>query len=783
MIKKIITITLCLTLMLGMLTACKNDPSDTPENGNPNNPSNIAGGLNNDSYNYEPPEYIYIAKSVPFPNEVSHVSHLVYYENKVVFASSPTGIYNDVRLYSMNLDGTDSKELPGYVLFEPEEISGYYSNAYLKDIVIDSSGNIWVFEEWDYSNSDLPKGSNIRKLDSNGNELVSIDIGELSLSTRRRNQGSFGIDNFGNVYVNVQTETDSLISVLDSNGNTQFQLNLEDASIGQFILMQDGSVAFTSFTFNNNDEYILVLQTIDLSNKSFGISFEVPDIGVSIYPGSNDFDLLIRDRNNISLYGFDVRNNETVKLLSWLESDVQGNNIRNIIMLPDERIICTNSVYERIDASHGRNKDELLILTKVPYNETEHKKIITLATFYADETLSESVISFNRTNPNYRIHIIDYFVDSDFDYDIAITRLTTDIITGRIPDILDVSIDRIPYNQFAKSGLFENLYPYIDSDPLLSRDDFVESVLRASEIDGCLYRVFPAFHISTLVGHPFVVGANTGWTMSEFTDVINANPNADYPLGADFSKLYFLQTVLSVGIDEYVNFDAGTVHFDTDSFSQLLKLASSFPDEYDYHANDFMSWDRYVATGRQILTHFWVSSAYSIQYSKALFGGEIVYKGYPSENGNGNSLSTAGAALTITTSSANKEGAWQFLRIHLDKDWQIANAWYGIPLNKSAFENYVERLKEEALRNVDMYSGIGDMGRPGENQMQPITDADIEQLKTLINSVSTISDYLDEQLWNIVSEGASDYFRGAKNLEDTVRIIQSRASIYVSEQS
>jgi len=127
--------------MLGMLTACKNEPSDSQANADPSNPSNAVDGIN-DPHNYVPPEYIYIAKSVPFPNEVSHISHLVYYENKVIFASSPTGIYNDVRLYSMNLDGTDSKELPGYVLFEPEEISGYFSNAYLKDIIIDSSGNI-----------------------------------------------------------------------------------------------------------------------------------------------------------------------------------------------------------------------------------------------------------------------------------------------------------------------------------------------------------------------------------------------------------------------------------------------------------------------------------------------------------------------------------------------------------------------------------------------------------------------------------------------------------------
>ena len=93
-------------------------------------------------------------------------------------------------------------------------------------------------------------------------------------------------------------------------------------------------------------------------------------------------------------------------------------------MLPDERIICTNSIYERIDAFHGKNKAELLVLTKVPYSEAEHKTIITLASLFPNEIIKESVISFNKSNPAYRIHIIDYYTDSGFDFDIALTRMT-----------------------------------------------------------------------------------------------------------------------------------------------------------------------------------------------------------------------------------------------------------------------------------------------------------------------------------------------------------------------
>ncbi len=43
--------------------------------------------------------------------------------------------------------------------------------------------------------------------------------------------------------------------------------------------------------------------------------------------------------------------------------------------------------------------------------------------------------------------------------------------------------------KLAKRGLIEDIYPYIDSDKELSREDFLTSVLKAYEIDGKLVLV------------------------------------------------------------------------------------------------------------------------------------------------------------------------------------------------------------------------------------------------------------------------------------------------------
>ena len=40
----------------------------------------------------------------------------------------------------------------------------------------------------------------------------------------------------------------------------------------------------------------------------------------------------------------------------------------------------------------------------------------------------------------------------------------------------------------------------------------------------------------------------------------------------------------------------------------------------------------------------------------------------------------------------------------------------------------------------------------------------------------------DEALWNIINETASDFFNGLITAETAARIIQNRASIYISEK-
>ena len=64
----------------------------------------------------------------------------------------------------------------------------------------------------------------------------------------------------------------------------------------------------------------------------------------------------------------------------------------------------------------------------------------------------------------------------------------------------------------------------------------------------------------------------------------------------------------------------------------------------------------------------------------------------------------------------------------------------------------------------------------------PYGQAAMQQILDILDSVDTAARH-DAQIWQIVCSEVGAYFAGQRSLEDTVDLIQSRASIYMAEQS
>jgi ABC-type glycerol-3-phosphate transport system substrate-binding protein len=757
---KTIFIIMASLLMITLLSGCREDLEST----------------------YEVPEFIYVPKflTIPIPEEMTEVRNLVYVGDRVYFTSFMVADWEsfatETKVFTMQIDGSGMAELVNYSAGLPNK--EVLSNITIESLHVDKDGYLWVHEsgrifqfslpedfdeessdKWQYY-EDLGSVNNIRQLDSTGMEVLSLDIESIIGNAEWYILKSFVIDKMSNIYIAAQVDNRAELYVLNSDRNLLFKLNIHDRS-EQLISLPDGSIALIE-SADTNGELEYTLRFIDFDAKTWGNSVALPEPAFRIFPGGEEFALIFHDSMN--LYGFDFDSEESTTLLSWLNSGILADNISNVVFLTDGRIILTSTTH---DIPGTSTTFELVILTRTPFIELEDRTILTLATFSPGQNLRSAILDFNRINSRYRIHVNDYAeFSTDDDWSAGLIRLSTEIIAGRVPDIIDVS--NLPFKQYAARGLFVNLYDLIDADPELNREDFLERVLYAAEVDGNLYQIFPSFIINTLVGHPSVVGENTSWNIDEFKAVLDNNPRADAPLGRMMTRMQFLRTTVMLGIDNYIDWATGTAHFDTGEFAKLLELANRFPIEWDWSA------DRggdLVAAGRTIMGEMYFVQLQQMQRTKADYGGDIVFKGFPVQHGVGNSMS-AQSGLAITTACVDKNGAWEFIRTLLTTEWQLENTW-GFPSNQAAFDIQVARAMTEDVEEDTFHGTI---------IFQPLTQTDIDQVLTLINSVSSIAHW-DEALINIIMEGAEDFFNGRGSAQDAARIIQNRASNYVSEQS
>lgn len=756
----LISVIMVIIFALIPLSGCKRMENDESISNQGNSTHNL------DTY-IESVAFTYASQTIPLPNNITDIHGLGFINDKLYFAAltidnadaqhQNESIFT-TSIFSINIDGTGISHIPTY---EPSTVT----NNQVFHMVVDIDSNIWV------ANPD----NTIRKINAIGTELLSVDIGVLTNGRDNLNT-IFDIDSFGNIYIAISGANRKEIYVLDNSGNLQFQLDA-DLNIIQFVRTGDGCVSIIDYEKDATGNYtdVQILKTIDYEQKGFGETISLPNISAAFYPGGISYDLIASDISG--LYSYTLGEDAT-RLLRWNELDISYNEIRYITMLPNDDIVCIN----RVENSNTEDSNiEILLLMKTSNIEntesmkveTEDKTTLRLSGFYVSDNTYRAVSEFNNANVNYRIEVVDY---AEFNIGrgdaTGFTKLATELISGELPDIMDVTY--LPYKEFAMRGILADLYPFIDADPIYSRNDFVQGVFPAVEIGGSLYNVFSHFYINTISGKPSVVGTQQGWNIDDFITIVETNLGACISApGTYVSGMDFFRSFISSNADIYIDWTTGTVNFDNNEFVRLLEFIKVYDGRYDIVSED-------ISQLIMIQTPL-IGFANYIAHKEAL-NGDIVFKGFPTSNGSGNSL-TIDTNLAIIENSPNKEAAWEFVRTILDDNWQISNNSDYFPTSKIAFDRLVYEIMNEG------FTISNDPNHP--NPIRYMTQSDVEQLTALINSCTgTRVDFfyaqpgsLDDMLWNIVSEETSNYLNGSCSAQDAARIIQSKVSILVSERS
>ena len=576
---------------------------------------------------------------------------------------------------------------------------------------------------------------------------------------------------------------------------------------------QTGSVA-DSFRMSSTPEYMVGLANgeiaiccyergeliglLDLEGKGLKDTVQLGDFVNGMAAGDGEYPVIYSAGD--SVYGLNFETGEPVKLFNWIDCDVAREGDESFCMLQDGRIV-TTSTQETVNGI----ENDLIVLSKNAAGEVSQKKVLRLAVMNLYPFTSKMVSRFNRSNPDYRIEVTDYAQFNNYssanedERNAGINRLQTEIIAGDMPDILDISL--LSADRLGSKGLVEDLYPYMDADPELNRSDLLEHVIQAFEENGKLYQTVGNFYILTTAGLSRVVGDHIGWTMDEFQDAMSRlqaeNPNCTVFERYTTQDLA-LTFLLYLELENYVDWSSGECGFQSDGFIKLLEFVKSFPTVYSWETDggaDDYDTDTRLLMGLQLMKQCNFACFEDLQVNTAGLGGEpCTFVGYPTENGVGSMFAQIGNSFAITSSCADKDAAWQFIRQFFLPEYQEQFLGEVFPTNRSVYE----KMKSEATttkyqRNPDGSFMLNEEGKRieedlGSMQVNGVTvpyrtasEEDVARVEEIINATTNIL-HTDDSLKRIIIDGALPYFADQRSVDEVVKLIQSKAMLYVNEQ-
>ena len=374
----------------------------------------------------------------------------------------------------------------------------------------------------------------------------------------------------------------------------------------------------------------------------------------------------------------------------------------------------------------------------------------------------------------------------------GVDLLMTEITAGRGPDIIELGTSgetsQLSYRRLAEQGYLEDLWPYIEEDPGLGRGEngllkgVLEAPLQAAKINGGLYAIFEKVQLHTLVGAKSMVGDHPGWTPEELLNIFAAMPDGsvileDYHNWKDPSvKQRFFTSLLYGFSDLFIDWEEGKCFFDGERFRSLLELTSCLPDQHDLErvcANQFEAQSEHfnrLRDGVVMLEDagFGHWGEWRTRYD--WFFGESSYVGYPVDDGSsGSYFEPVGIKLAMSSTCRDKEAAWLYMR---QMYYSLGKYGQGIDVGKMLY-----RRELRAAMTDLCYTRIG----TEIVQFPPLTRKEHARIQELCDSTARSSLLVDQELVDLVMEAAGPYFAGDKTLDETVRLIQSRAELYVNE--
>ncbi len=407
-----------------------------------------------------------------------------------------------------------------------------------------------------------------------------------------------------------------------------------------------------------------------------------------------------------------------------------------------------------------------LVMRPAEPSELKARKRLTIGVLGSSSGFELKVFNFNAQSEDCYVQIVDLTEDGKLTNEQAQLKLNTQILAGEGPDML--LFDRLSPYPFIHQELLMDLRKNIEEDADIPMEDIIPAEAIINDCGG-LYMLGDSFNIETRIGLKSRFGVCWGWTFEKYQEVDRSMPEGSVTM-YNLTKDYFLQNAVSRYARTAIDWANGTCDFENEEFIKVLEACKNVretPEDENnmvFGAPETLLNDGYMATDLTMLT-----SAISLANRTRSFGTPISVIGFPTPDGSCGTDLRLWDPIGIMNASSNAEQCWQFVK------YCLLHEKSGIPSYRPWLEAEIEDAKQKKDTEDESFF-------PKETLEEPMTETEAQFLRDLLAQIRHTT-FTDENVLRIVKEEFAAVDAGDRSAREAAALIQSRVSLYVSEQS
>lgn len=367
-----------------------------------------------------------------------------------------------------------------------------------------------------------------------------------------------------------------------------------------------------------------------------------------------------------------------------------------------------------------------------------------------------------------------------------------DMVSGVYqPDIIVTSPRLTELNNYiVKNELFVDYNElFAREDSLIKEEDIFDCIKKTfSDKSGRMWGMTDVFWVYTMLMNKKYMLGKTTWTVDDMMDVNDALPDGVI-MNEHFSKKTFTDYFISTGayFTQFVDMENGQCDFDNATFYRYLEFINSLPDEpvrfddkyYDsgnrYPAYMLLGQDGKTASSDSMLSNLRQWKLYDLE-----FPGEYEFTGYPTVRSE-RSFTYYRDAFIITSFCEDIDSAWEFVHYLLTIDLKKKPEEMSI----TGLATYMPLMENQIERTLSFQSMISEYPKKMDRYFPEIviTRDDCNEVVNFLNTqvAGSVYNLISPKITYIITEEISYYVGGVGTAEECAKKIQSRASIWLSE--